>query len=100
MSAGHSASSSDDAKILVQFKHTGDAPMLKQSKFKVPESAKVSVVLTILRTQLQLEPDQSLFLYCNCAFAPPPDELIGDLAACFMVGNTLTLNYSLQHAWG
>ena len=96
-----------DAKIVVHFRHTGDAPILKQSKFKVPASAKFSVVLQLLRSHLRLPPEASLFLYCNCAFAPSPDVIVGDVAACFASkearaggDGVLVLNYSLTPAWG
>lgn len=40
-------------------------------------------------------------LYCHTAFAPPPDELVGDLASCFCdAQGVLVLNYSLTPAWG
>ena len=40
------------------------------------------------------------FLYCCSAFAPPPDELVGDVAACFAADGVLTLNYCMTPAWG
>ena len=40
------------------------------------------------------------FLYCNSAFAPPPDELVSDVAECFHVEGVLVLNYCLTPAWG
>jgi ubiquitin-like protein ATG12 len=42
----------------------------------------------------------SLFLYCNSAFVPSPDELVGDLNDCFSVRGELVIHYSLQEAWG
>ena len=38
----------------------------------------------------------SLFLYCNSAFVPGPDELVGDLRDCFNVRGELVINYALQ----
>ena len=46
--------------MVVQFRHTGDAPILKQSKFKVPAGAKFSVVSQLLRQHLRLEPEETL----------------------------------------
>lgn len=40
------------------------------------------------------------FLYCNSAFAPPPDELVSDVAQCFHVEGVLVLNYCCTPAWG
>ena len=59
-----------------------------------------AVVGDLLRQQLGLAPAESLFLYCNSAFAPPPDELVRDVAQCFAVEGVLVLNYCTTPAWG
>ena len=109
-----------DGKVTVSFKHTGDAPIMRQSKFKVPADAPFQTVTAMLRKQLGLQPQDSLvqplrpgsafspltlsrawqFLYCNSAFAPPPDEVVRDVAQCFHVEGVLVLNYCLTPAWG
>jgi len=89
-----------DGKVVVHFRHTGDAPILKQSKFKVPADAQFQVVTELLRKHLGLASEDPLFLYCNSAFAPPPDELVSDVASCFHVDGILVLNYCLTPAWG
>ena len=45
-----------DDKIIVQFRHVGDAPVLKQARFKVPASAQFRVITEMLRSQLNLPP--------------------------------------------
>ena len=37
--------------------------------------------LRVLRKRLELGDGEPLFLYCHSAFAPPPDELVADVAA-------------------
>ena len=45
--------------------------------------------------------DLPQFLYCSSAFAPPPDERLSDVKACFAHSDgVLILNYCLQPAWG
>ena len=118
-----SASAVKDGKVIVNFKHTGDAPILRTAKFKVPADAPFHTVTALLRKALGLQAQDPLvcarpphacplprsaqprpncrqFLYCNSAFAPPPDELVSDVAECFHVEGVLVLNYCLTPAWG
>ena len=119
------ASAVKDGKVVVSFKHTGDAPILRTTKFKVPADAPFQTVTALLRKALGLQAQDPLvcarpphacpallhyaplthsrhwqFLYCNSAFAPPPDELVSDVAECFHVEGVLVLNYCLTPAWG
>ena len=89
-----------DGKVVVHFRHTGDAPILKTSKFKLPGTAKFSTAAQMLRKHLSLPDSTPLFLYCQSAFAPPPDELLSDVASCFHVDGVLVLNYATIQAWG
>jgi ubiquitin-like protein ATG12 len=90
-----------DNKVVVQFKNTGDAPILKTSKFKLPATAKFSTAAQHLRKLLSLADSEPLFLYCQCAFAPSPDELLSDVAECFADNNgVLLVNYATIPAWG
>ena len=89
-----------DGKVVVSFRHAGDAPILKQSKFKLLADVKFCTVVELLRGHLKLQPSDSLFLFCNSAFAPPPDEILGDVARCFHVDGVLILNYCTTPAWG
>jgi hypothetical protein len=134
-----------DGKVLVQFLHAGDAPILKRenSKFWLPADEPFSTATQMLRKVLSMDSDASLvsftqpctssmsivlsplyaftrtrallvrlttaphcasrrsqFLYCNSAFAPPPDEKLADVASCFHVDGILILNYCTTPAWG
>ncbi|GAB4842626.1 Ubiquitin-like protein, variant 2 [Ancistrocladus abbreviatus] len=63
-------------KVIVHLRATGDAPILKQAKFKISGSDKFANVIDFLRRQLHRE---TLFVYVNSAFSPNPDELVIDL---------------------
>ena len=62
--------------MVVLLKATGDAPILKQSKFKVGVEERFTFVVDFLRKQLKAE---SVFTYLNSAFVPALDEKIGIL---------------------
>ena len=49
-----------DGKVIVHFRHTGSAPILKNQKFKVPADARFSTVTTLLRSHLRLSNDDPL----------------------------------------
>eukprot|EP00742_Colponemidia_sp_Colp-10_P002758 GILJ01002948.1.p1 GENE.GILJ01002948.1~~GILJ01002948.1.p1 ORF type:complete len:142 (-),score=28.24 GILJ01002948.1:138-563(-) len=89
-----------DTKVLVHFKAVGNAPIMKQSKFKISGVEKFITVHTFLRKALKTKPADSLFFYCNSSFAPSPDEFVGDLFKCFNVNNELVINYCTTEAWG
>ena len=91
---------SQPQKVLVQFRHAGDAPILRQTKFTVSSELDVAATLALLRMLLHMPNDKALHLYVNSAFAPPHDQLLGDLAQCFAIDGTLTLNYCTTPAWG
>ncbi|KAH9566005.1 hypothetical protein CY35_04G109000 [Sphagnum magellanicum] len=63
-------------KVVVFFKAIGDAPILKQSKFKIGGVEKFAKVIEFLRKQVHRE---TLFVYINSGFSPNPDENIWDL---------------------
>jgi len=66
-------------KVVIQFRATGNAPILKQQFFKINANYKFQAIVDFVKKQLQLGPTESLFLYVNSAFAPAPDELISNL---------------------
>ncbi|XP_073316854.1 ubiquitin-like protein ATG12 isoform X1 [Primulina huaijiensis] len=68
--------SSETRKVVVHLRATGDAPILKQAKFKIAGADKFVKVIDFLRRQLHRE---TLFVYVNSAFSPNPDELVIDL---------------------
>ncbi|XP_038987430.1 ubiquitin-like protein ATG12 isoform X2 [Phoenix dactylifera] len=69
-------SPTSDRKVVVHLRATGDAPILKQAKFKISGNDKFSKVIEFLRRQLHRD---TLFVYVNSAFSPNPDELVIDL---------------------
>lgn len=89
-----------DGKILVRFRAAGAAPILKQNKFRISAAENFGAITAFLRKQLKLPSSASLFVYCNSAFSPAPDEPLAALAACFHVEGTLNVHYSTTPAWG
>jgi len=84
-------------KVVVMYKATGDAPILKQTKFKIDASENFAKVVDFLRRQLRRD---SLFVYLNSAFSPSLDEKLSSLADSFGIDGKLVVNYSLTPAWG
>jgi|UPI0005819AA4 ubiquitin-like protein ATG12 len=89
-------------KVKVHFVAVGSAPMMKKTKFQIRADQRFASVHAFLRKMLRLQDSagSSLFLYCNSAFVPGPDELVGDLRDSFSVRDELVIHYSLQEAWG
>jgi ubiquitin-like protein ATG12 len=85
-------------KIVIHFRPAGNAPILKQSKFKLSPSLTVHSVQEFLVRQLQCE--SVPFVYVNSAFAPSPEQVVGDLFNCYAIDNCLIINYSITAAWG
>ncbi|KAL0009882.1 hypothetical protein SO802_004990 [Lithocarpus litseifolius] len=83
-----SQSPSSVKKVVVHLRATGDAPILKQAKFKIPGTDKFAKVIDFLRRQLHRE---TLFVYVNSAFSPNPDELVIDL---YNVSCRIFINFS------
>ncbi|KAJ3255537.1 hypothetical protein HDU77_003661 [Chytriomyces hyalinus] len=87
-------------QVVVRFRATGSAPILKQSIFKITASQRFQAVIGFLRKELALGPGDSLFLYINSAFAPAPDEVVATLFKNFGTEGSLIVNYSTTAAWG
>ncbi|KAH0982356.1 hypothetical protein GBA52_009533 [Prunus armeniaca] len=91
-------------KVVVHLRATGDAPILKQAKFKlillqgqILGTDKFAKVIEFLRRQLHRD---TLFVYVNSAFSPNPDELVIDLYNNFGFDGKLVVNYACSMAWG
>ncbi|AEE33061.1 unnamed protein product [Arabidopsis thaliana] len=95
--ATESSSPSSVRKVVVHLRATGGAPILKQSKFKIPGTDKFAKVIDFLRRQLHSD---SLFVYVNSAFSPNPDESVIDLYNNFGFDGKLVVNYACSMAWG
>ena len=107
-------------KVRVHFVAVGSAPLMKRNKFQIGANEPFRSVMVFLHRMLKKSPDpkkegnfanttnissvsggsESLFLYCNAAFVPSPDERLGDLSDCFSVRGDLVIHYSFQEAWG
>ena len=93
--AGASAPAAE--KVVVLLKATGDAPILKQNKFKITAADKFEKVVGFLSAQLGRK---GVFVYLNSAFTPSYDETVANLYAWHGVEGKLVVNYALQQAWG
>ncbi|BGO98713.1 hypothetical protein RTG_00981 [Rhodotorula toruloides ATCC 204091] len=87
-------------KVVVRFKATGNAPIMKQNFYKITASNQFRAVIAFLRKELAWKPSDPLFLYINSSFAPAPDDTVADLYKCFGTENHLIVNYSSTQAWG
>ncbi|ORX40743.1 ubiquitin-like autophagy protein Apg12-domain-containing protein [Kockovaella imperatae] len=90
----------DASKVVVRFKSIGAAPIMKNNVFKVTAGNKFQAVIVFLRNQLGLKQSDPLFTYINAAFAPAPDDTVGNLFKCFGTEGHLIVNYSNTQAWG
>eukprot|EP00735_Rhodelphis_limneticus_P013349 TRINITY_DN6997_c0_g1::TRINITY_DN6997_c0_g1_i1::g.13399::m.13399 TRINITY_DN6997_c0_g1::TRINITY_DN6997_c0_g1_i1::g.13399 ORF type:complete len:122 (+),score=-2.66,sp/Q1SF86/ATG12_MEDTR/51.06/1e-29,APG12/PF04110.8/1.6e-30 TRINITY_DN6997_c0_g1_i1:104-469(+) len=86
-----------DGKVMVHLRPVGNAPILRQNKFKIQASKPFSSIIDFLREELHAE---SVFVYINSAFAPGPDQMIAHLAQCFHTDGVLVLNYCQSQAYG
>ncbi|KAI9305523.1 ubiquitin-like autophagy protein Apg12-domain-containing protein [Cunninghamella echinulata] len=90
----------DVSKVIVRFCAIGNAPILKQSYYKITASNKFHTVIQFLRKELKYQGSDPLFLYINSAFSPAPDEIVSNLYKCFGTGGHLIINYCTTAAWG
>jgi ubiquitin-like protein ATG12 len=91
---------SDANKVVVNLSAVGSAPQLKQTKFKIGGEQTFASIVSFLRKQLRLRPEDSVFAYCMSAFSPAPDTTVADLNAAFGAQNVLTIHYCLTPAYG
>lgn len=92
----------DSDKVVVIFKNVANAPILKQSKFKVSTSKTIASMIELLRKAAtgKIESSQSVFIYINQTFAPSPDQTVQNLFDCYACDNKLVLHYAITTAWG
>eukprot|EP00347_Sterkiella_histriomuscorum_P002575 403367621 len=94
----------EEEKIEVSLNAVGRAPKLKIMKIKAKKAYTFQHIIKYVRDQLikggALQPKDSLFLYVNSQFAPPPGERLSDLYDCFNSNKMLIVNYALTEAWG
>lgn len=87
-----------ERKVNLHLRSVGDAPALKQQKFKLDCSKCVVEVDKFLKKTLKVS--NSLYLYCGSGFSPTPDQRLVDLFDNFQIGGELVISYGLQEAWG
>eukprot|EP01134_Creolimax_fragrantissima_P003124 CFRG3124T1 len=87
-------------KVVVRFRAAGNAPIMKQAKFKITATESFQTVIDFLRKQLKFNQHDSLFLYINQAFQPSPDEVVINLFKLFNVDSKLDIYYCTTPAWG
>ncbi|CAH7671107.1 ubiquitin-like autophagy protein Apg12-domain-containing protein [Phakopsora pachyrhizi] len=90
----------DTSKVVVRFKATGSAPIMKQNFFKITASNRFQTVIAFLRKELALKSNEPVFLYINSSFSPSPDDTVSNLFKCFSTDGHLIVNYSSTAAWG
>ena len=87
-----------EEKLVVHLKPVANAPILKQTKFKIPGNEEFGTIVNFIRKQLRTS--DSIFLYINSVFSPTADTVLGDLFECFKIGEELIINYAVTEAWG
>eukprot|EP00937_MAST-01D_sp_MAST-1D-sp2_P007243 g7243.t1 len=87
-------------KVRIHLRPVGGAPIMKKNKFLVRGEDTFLAVQKFLHKMLRIKEGEPLFLFCNSAFAPAPDEEIRSLFECFQVNNELVINYQIAGAWG
>ncbi|CEF98235.1 Ubiquitin-like protein Atg12 [Ostreococcus tauri] len=96
-----SSEASDERKVVVLFKATGDAPILRRNVVKIRASAKFEEILAHLTKSTRCE---RAFAYLGAAFAPRYDATIGALCDGYGErndeGGKLVVFYSTTPAWG
>lgn len=83
-------------KVEVNVKAMGSAPALRQPRFTIDGTKKFSKLTSYLKEALKVE---TLYVYCQDAFEPSPDECLADLFKCFGSGNRLNISYSSDQAF-
>ncbi|XP_049789005.1 autophagy protein 12-like [Schistocerca nitens] len=87
-------------KIDILMKATGNAPILKRKRWAVEPDKKIGWITEFFKKHLRLEKSESLFLYVNQAFAPAPDNTVGNLYECYGIDGKLVIHYCKSQAWG
>nr|AWW05880.1 autophagy-related protein 12 [Nilaparvata lugens] len=87
-------------KIDVLLKATGNAPIMKQKKWTIDPDKKIAWIIEFVKKYLKFDPQESLFLYVNQAFAPAPDQTVRNLYNCYGTDGKLILHYCKSQAWG
>ncbi|CCD61524.1 Ubiquitin-like protein atg-12 [Caenorhabditis elegans] len=102
--AAASAEPPKSDKVTVRLRNIADAPVLKNKKMVVNPTDTVASFILKLRKLLNIQANNSLFLYIDNTFAPSPDTTFETLSRCYSVKITdkeiLELQYSITPAYG
>jgi ubiquitin-like protein ATG12 len=97
-------SSAEDAdaprRVVILFKATGDAPILKQNKVRVRADAAFADVVAHLNKLLKTPSASSSFTYLGASFTPDYAQRVGALCDAYGDGRQLVVFYSTTPAWG
>ena len=74
-------------KVVVVFRATGDAPVLKQSRFKVEVRGTFARIVQLLCKQIQKD---SVLVYLDSSFLPSMDDSIADLVEVRIAGSIVS----------
>lgn len=74
-------------KVVVVFRATGDAPVLKQSRFKVEVRGTFARLVQLLCKQIQKD---SVLVYLDSSFLPSMDDSIADLVEVRIAGSIVS----------
>ncbi|CAK0781847.1 hypothetical protein CVIRNUC_005486 [Coccomyxa viridis] len=84
-------------QVIIWLRPTGDAPILKQQKFKISGSEKFSKIVDTLRKKANLD---QVFVYLKESFCPSLDEEVAVLYEAYGSNGQLVVNYANTPAWG
>ncbi|CAL5221194.1 g3342 [Coccomyxa viridis] len=84
-------------QVIVWLRPTGDAPILKQQKFKISGAEKFSKIVDTLRKKANLD---QVFVYLKESFCPSLDERVAVLYEAYGSNGQLVVNYANTPAWG
>eukprot|EP00745_Piridium_sociabile_P005740 TRINITY_DN136157_c0_g1_i3.p1 TRINITY_DN136157_c0_g1~~TRINITY_DN136157_c0_g1_i3.p1 ORF type:complete len:116 (-),score=5.31 TRINITY_DN136157_c0_g1_i3:10-357(-) len=87
-----------DFKLLVELRPIGNAPILKQSVFRVNGNETFSELAEQIKPWLKKD---SIHLYLSNQFEPTPDDSLGDIFKCYKrnSSDTLQIGYSMTPAF-
>lgn len=83
--------------VIILLQAVGDAPILKQQKFRVSASESFAKLADILRQRTKKD---RVFLYLHQSFCPSLEETVGALYKAYGSEGKLVVNYATTPAWG
>ena len=90
-------------RVVILFKATGDAPIVKQNKVRVRADAAFASVVAHLNKLLKVSSSSGnagAFTYLGASFTPEYAQRVGALCDAYGDGRQLVVFYSTTPAWG